>query len=771
MNGRSFQLASTPPRADAPAKAAGRELYAVDHYGPGLLWAGVKRAGAPHALLKGVDASAALALPGVVAVLTHKDISGPNRQGVVRRDQPVLVDERVRHAGDAVALVLAEDRETLARAIALVTLELEELPALFDPEEALAEGAPVIHPDHPGGNLLLEGRLERGRGEAALADCAAVVEATYALPMQEHAYLETEAGWAKVGEDGRLTIVCSTQTPFRDRMEVAEALGLDPARLRIIAPYSGGAFGGKDGVSVQSLLALAALTRPGRPVKMWWSRQESFLASPKRHPARLRYRLGADGQGRLLALAADVIYDSGPYDHLGGAVMALGLEHAGGPYRIPNASLRTRVVYTNNPLSGAFRGFGVPQVAAAMEMTLDLLAARLGIDPLQMRLRNAVRRGDTLASGVTLTCSTGLVECLQALAAHPLWRERRAWKDAAGPHQRRGVGVAAMLHGVGYGPLIPDVAQARLELSADGRFTLYNGVVDMGQGNASTCASLAASVLGQEPGAVELVQPDTDLCLPSGSASASRTTYAFGQATLGAAEALRRRLCERVADALFASSPEEVTLLPGRAVHLPSGRELPLAALAAMLNSAQREVVHRHRAVTSPQRPSADQNLILHGLPHAVFSFAAQLAAVEVDELTGAVKVERFISAVECGRVLDRCLAEQQVEGAVLQGLGYGLVEEFLAERGRVLTPDLATYILPTALDAPEMETFFAPGYEESGPLGLKGVGEVAVDGPLPAAANALRDACGVSFSEFPLTPERVLRGLAQGAGPQGMGR
>lgn len=764
MSRDQFQASASGPRADARAKAAGLQIYAVDHYGPDLLWAGVKRAGVPHAKLLGVDASQALALPGVLAVLTHRDVSGSNRQGVLRRDQPVLVDERVRHRGDAVALVVAESRAILAQALELVNLNLEELPGVFDPEEALAPAAPLLHADNPTGNLLLEGRLERGQGQAALAGCAAVVEADYRLSWQEHAYLETEAGWARLDPEGRVTIVCSTQTPFRDRHEVSEALGLDPARLRLQAPYAGGGFGGKDGITVQSLLALAALACPGRPVKMWWDRRESFLASPKRHPARLRYRLGADSQGGLVALEADILYDSGPYDHLGGAVMALGLEHAGGPYRIPHASLHARVVYTNNPLSGAFRGFGVPQVTAAMEMTLDLLASRLGLDPLEMRRLNAVRRGDDIAAGVTLTGSTGMVQCLETLAQHPLWRGRQAWKEAAGPFKRRGVGVAAMMHGVGYGPLIPDVAQAKLELTESGGFILYSGVVDMGQGNASTYAKLAAQVLGQEPEAIELVQPDTDLCLPSGSASASRTTYTFGQAVLGAARLLRQRIQERTLDALMGSDDREVALLPGRVAHLPSGRELPLAALARLMNPAQRLAVYRHRAAVSPQRPSPDQALALHGLPHAVFSYAAQLAAVEVDELTGAVRVERFVSAVDCGQILDASLAEQQVEGAVLQGLGYGLQEEFLARQGLLLTPDLATYILPTALDAPEMETAFVPTYEEHGPRGMKGVGEVPVDGPLPAAANALRDACGAVDHVFPLTPERVLAILAPGS-------
>jgi len=747
-------------RRDAAAKVCGREAYACDFYAPEMLWAGVKRAGVAHARLRGVDTARARELPGVEAVLTHRDVKGSNRQGVVQKDQPVLVDDKVRHPGDAVALVVARDRQTLARALELVELDLEPLPAVFDLDEALADGAPLIHPEHPGGNLLLKGEVTTGRGAEALESCPVVVQATYHLPWQEHAYLETEAGWARLEEDGSLVVTASTQTPFRDRMEVAESLGLDPARVRIIVPYPGGAFGGKDGITVQSLLGLACLACPGRPVKMWLSREESFLAGAKRHRARLHYRLGADREGRLVAMQARLYYDTGPYDHLGGVVMTLGLEHAGGPYRIPHTEIQSYAVYTNNPVGGAFRGFGVPQVAAAVEQTLDRLAAELGMDPLELRRRNLLRRGDLTPVGTVLDCSVGLGECLEALARHRLWRRREDWKRKAPPHTRRGVGLALALHGVGYGPVVPDVAGAKLELTPEGRILLYAGVVDMGQGNATTYLQMASQELNQPPDALELVLPDTARTLPSGSASASRTTYTFGPALLAAARELAARLRAKAAD-LFMAPVEEVALLPGRLMHLTSGKEIPLARLAAMLDAAERVVTRRHRAPTSPQRPSSDPWLALHGLPHKVFSFAAQLAAVQVDTLTGRVEVKHFFTACDVGNVLNPQLLEQQVQGAVAQGLGYALWEDFQSEKGELLTPDFATYIIPTALDLPDLETRYVRCYEPSGPLGLKGAGELPIDAPLPAVAAAVAEACGFRPARFPLTPERILAGLS----------
>ncbi|MGD9611189.1 MAG: xanthine dehydrogenase family protein molybdopterin-binding subunit, partial [Desulfovibrionaceae bacterium] len=593
---RVYQIGETMPRPDALGKATGAEKFAIDTYGNDLLWAGVKRGGVPHARIRGIDTRAAQAMPGVRAVLTARDVGGTNRQGFIRKDQPVLADDRVRHCGDALALVVADSPATLEAALDRIVLDLEPLEAVFDPEAALGAEAPLIHPDHPGGNALFHATIQNGDPQQAFADCDAVVEGCFHLPRQAHAFMETENGWALADDAGRLDITVSTQTPFRDRLEVAEALGLAVDHIRIRAPFCGGAFGGKDGITAQSLLALAALHCPGRPVKMGWRREESFLAGVKRHPARLYYRLGADRNGTLKAVSARIYLDTGPYDHLGGVVAALGIEHAGGPYRIPHADLAVWAVYTNNPVSGAFRGFGVPQVAAAMESMMDMLAHRLSIDPLTLRRRNALARGDRCPAGVTRQGSIGLDACLDALAAHPLYRDREAWKTSAGPFCRRGTGIACVSHGMGYGPVVPDSATAGIELTGEGSFRLLAGVVDMGQGNAATYLQIAGDILSQPPEAISLVLPDTDRTFPSGSASASRTTYTYGNALAVAAEALKKRLLARSADLLMSPDPSELVLIPGAVRHLPSGRELPLGRLGGLLNAAERFATWHFRA-------------------------------------------------------------------------------------------------------------------------------------------------------------------------------
>jgi CO/xanthine dehydrogenase Mo-binding subunit len=755
------QIGESIPRWDAPDKVTGRVLYSSDHYGDGLLWAGAKRAPIPHGRIKAIHVENAKAVSGVVAVLTHNDVKGTNRQGVIQKDQPVLADQTVRHRGDAVALVVALDREILAKAIDLITLDMEPLEAVFDVEEAMKPGGVLVHEGRPERNCLLKGEIETGDGAKALEACDVVVEAVFRLPWQEHAYLETESGWAIFRADGRLEIVASTQTPFRDRSEVAEALGLETGQVRIIAPYCGGAFGGKDGITVQSLLGLAALHCPGRPVKMWLNREESFLSSSKRHPARLYYRLGAMADGTFHALEARVVYDTGPYDHLGGAVMALGLEHAGGPYRIPNTSLKAWAVYTNNPVGGAFRGFGVPQVAAAMEQTVDMLASRLSISPLDLRLQNGVMRGDRNPVGGTIGGSTGLSQCLEKIKQSRLWTNREDWKRSAGPFKRRGVGVACAMHGVGYGPVVPDVANAKIELSREGNFRIFSGIVDMGQGNSATYLQIAGDLLNQDVSQLELVLPDTDRTLPSGSASASRTTYAFGNALIGACEVLMSRLMEKTADLLMEGGPTELALLPGCVRHLPTGKEIPLTRIAEALDPAERIAVFRFRAPVSHEGITKDPVLRIHGIPHLIFSYGAHLACVEADELTGVVEVKRYLAVSDCGRILNPQTFEQQIHGAVAQGLGYALCEDFIVERGMVKSEDLATYIIPGALDVPDMHSMVVECPEHTGPFGLKGAGEIAMDVPLPAIANALCDATGIRVFSPPITPERVLDAMA----------
>ena len=756
---RPLNIGTPLIRLDAYEKVTGQTKYAADYYSSNMLWGGVKRAGIPHARLTGVNTDLASRVPGVVRILTSGDISGSNRQGVIKRDQPVLVDDKIRHCGDAVALVLAETKAALKESLDLIDIDIVELPALLNAEEALGEDSPLVHEDNAEGNVLLKGDLKIGKGREAEEESDLILEACFETPRQEHAYLETEAGWACVDSHGKVGIVCSTQTPFRDRMEVAEALGLDPNKIRIIAPYLGGAFGGKDGVTVQSLLALAAMNADRRPVKMWWDREESFLSGTKRHHARMYYRLGAKSDGSLNFLDVRLHLDTGPYDHLGGVVLTLALEHAGGPYRIPNAVIKGWAVYTNNPIGGAFRGFGVPQVTAAMEQMMDMLAHKLDIDPLELRLKNAVKRGDKNCVGKTLVSSTGAVECLETLSRHPLWEEREAWRRSAPSMKYRGVGIAAVMQASGYGPVVPDYANAKVELTETGKIRVYCGVVDMGQGNAGTNLQIAGSILVQDSSNMELVLPDTDLTLPSCSASASRCTYTFGNALIGAAELLKERIVQRAADMLMAR-PEELALIPGGVRRLTDGRELSLELLSKFLDESERIATYRFRAPVATDQVTADEGLRLHGMPHTLFSYGAHLAFVEIDELTGQLDIKRYLSVSDCGKVINPEAYEQQIHGGIAHGLGLALSEDFEVADGKIMTPDLMTYVIPTASDMPEFDSVPVEIYEPTGPFGLKGVGEIATNGPLPAVANAVADALNVRLFRFPLTPERILQAV-----------
>ncbi|ACV61827.1 aldehyde oxidase and xanthine dehydrogenase molybdopterin binding [Desulfofarcimen acetoxidans DSM 771] len=530
------------PRLDAEDKAAGREKYAADYYPEDFLVIGIKRSPYPHARVLQIDSSKAKRIPGVVAVLTHRDIAGSNQLGIIVKDQPVLARNVVRFIGDAVVLAVAENKEVLEEALAQIEVEYEPLTPLFCPQAALLENSVKVHADWQNGNILLAGKLETGNAKEALGDCAHKVRVELQLGCQEHACLETECGVAWIEDDGNMVITASTQSPFRDRLELSHALGIPPDRIRVIAPFLGGGFGRKDGVSVQAYLALAALNSNGRPVKIQLSREESIATGTKRHAAEICVELGCDTQGKLSALCCDVLMDTGAYASLGGEVLTLGMEHAGGPYRIPNVIIEGKAVYTNNVPAGAFRGFGVPQTTAGIEQAMDELAKVAGFDPLIFRLVNAVKQGERNSAGVIMTQSVGLTACLETVAACPEWKDRQNWINSAPPFTRRGVGLSAMHHAQGFGPVIPDNANAKIELDPEGCFIIYVGVADMGQGNATTYLQIAGDILGQGFDRLKMVLPDTQKALPSGSSSASRTTFTFGNAVIGAARLLSGRI-------------------------------------------------------------------------------------------------------------------------------------------------------------------------------------------------------------------------------------
>ena len=746
-------------RIDALDKACGRERYAVDETPPDCLWAGALRAGIPHGRITGLDVAPARRTPGVVAALTRADVPGTNRQGIVRKDQPVLCGERVRHCGDPVALVVAESREALAEGLSRIRLSLEPLPGVFDPLQALSPDAPLVHPGREEGNLLARGLMEKGDAPAALAQCAVVVGGRFHTPMQEHAFLEPPSGLARLAPSGVLDMVASTQAPFRDRFEIGQALGLDPLRIRVRAPYLGGGFGGKDGATVQCLLALAALRVPGRWVKMVWSREETFLAGYKRHGAVLEIRLGADADGALRALCWTMHFDAGPSAPLSAEIMALGMEHAAGPYRVPNTRIEGLCAYTNNPVGGAFRGFGVVQATFAVERAMDLLAGRLGRDPAGLRLQNALLAGEENGVGVPAEPGTDVAACLRAAMDHPLWAGREAWKKAAPPDVRRGVGLTAMQNAMGYGRGLSDHAAAKLELTRQGTFRIFNSVPDMGQGNAAAFAAMAAKALNQPETAFACRQPDTRLCPPAGSSSASRTTYTFGNALLGACRAMAAKLRHRAALALLCDEPDRLVLVPGAVSDPATGRAVPLAVLAGFLTRDDRICIDQHAMAVVENPPDTGREFRI-GFPHRFYSYGACLCGVEADVLTGRVRLVRCFLTVACGRTFSLAGVEQQLQGAAAQGAGLALFEDLAVEDGRIRAGDMSAYLIPTAVDLPDTDCLALNDDEPTGPMGLKGMGEIGIHGPGPAVAQALKDAVGLCATRLPVSPQEVLAAL-----------
>jgi CO/xanthine dehydrogenase Mo-binding subunit len=759
----SLRIGESAPRGDAAAKATGREYYAADAYPENLIWAQAVRPGVPCGRIAKVDTRAAFAVPGVLKVLLAKDVPGSNRQGIIHKDMPVLAEERIRCCGDAVALVLAETRAAATLGASRVVVDIEPLAGVYDLEAAMASGAPLVHADRPG-NILAQAVIRKGQGADAFGACDVVVEEVFTTPVQAHAFLETESGIARLQDDGDLLMEVSTQSPFRDRFEIGHALGMAFERIHIVAPSLGGGFGGKDGATVQCLLGLAALHAEGRPVKMTWDREESFAAGYKRHACRLHYRLGAHRDGTLHSLHARLWYDTGAYAHLGAEVMELGMEHAGGPYRIANTLIEGWCVHTHNPTAGAMRAFGVCQASFAFESMMDLLADRLQMDPLKLRIANALVRGDTNCADVRLSTSTGVKACLEQVAQHPLWLTRETWRRQAPAFKRRGVGLAAIFNAAGYGGGVRDAAIAKIEMDTDGHFIVHNAVADMGQGNSSAFVQITGDILCQPADRLRVKQPDTRTAYPSGSSSAGRTTYTYGRALTFACETLKGRLLNRAGLMLFVQDDDDLVLEPGQVRHTPSERTVSLAQLGAMLRAEERVCLGQFVAPTCKAVPDSAKGFFI-GFPHVIFSYGAHLARIEIDTLTGAAQVVDYLAVTDGGQVLNPAMFDQQVHGGVAQGIGYALYEDFVTEQGQVKTPDFTTYLIPGALDLPQIVSVACTSEtEETGPFGMKGIGEVAMNGPLPAIANAIARAGGGRIRSAPLSAAAVLRNLNDGA-------
>jgi CO/xanthine dehydrogenase Mo-binding subunit len=560
--------------------------------------------------------------------------------------------------------------------------------------------------------------------------------------------LETEAGFGKIDEDGKLAIWAGTQTIYRDIEEISYALGIPKENIRVAAPFFGGGFGRKDGITIQLLIALAVL-KLRRPARILLEREESINSGYHRHAAYMEYKTAARKDGTIIGCEALIYLDKGAYASLGAEVLNLAVEHFAGPYKIENTHVKGFAVYTNNPIGGAFRGFGVPQVNFAFESQVDIISEKLNISPLELRKKNVVKQWDTSCIGHTFIYSTGLKECLEALENTEVYQNREVYLKTNSKYKKRGIGIAASYQGGGLGVNIPDYAQGKIELSLEGGLIAYGGISDMGQGNVTAYAQMVAEFFNVDKSMVRYTTPDSKYTLDSGPASASRTTYIYGKALEGAAKILKDRMLDTASETLKEHK---------EALYFDNGEIKGARCSISFKELFHRMTEEKRVAICFADNPIAkDRHEIGHGLPHIVYSHAAHLALVEVDCLTGKVIILKYIAATECGKVINPQSIKGQIHGGAAQGIGYGLYEGLKLSGSRILNNKMSTYIIPSALDIPDIETLHVEPYETTGAFGMKGVGEISIDAPAPAIANAVYNATGYRCFNLPVTAEKVL--------------
>lgn len=736
-------IGQSVPRVDAVAKVKGEAVFASDMVMPGQVYLKMLMARRPHAIVRNVDTTKAEALPGVLTVLTSRDLHC-NEFGYYTYDQPVLCGpcdkpyaDRVRFVGDRVAAVVAETETIAAQACDLIEVDYEDLPVVCDVEMAMRPDAPVLHP-YVGSNVFGHHKLYNGDIEAGFRQADVIVESVLNTPAQEHAYLQTEAGLAYIDEEGRVAVVTTGQWGEKDRKQIAHALGLAEDQVRVIYPMTGGAFGGREDISVQIIVALAALKlqRIGcpRPVKVVWNREESILGHCKRHPFRIYTRWGATKEGKIVAAEVKLLADGGAYKFTTSIVTSNAVINALGPYEIPNVKVDAYDVYTNNVPRGAFRGFGGPQAVYCAEQMVNKLAEALKMDPVELRMRNLARDGSLQTTGAPYPPGVSIREVTKACAEAAGWsktpggwkRTREVIKKTADqPHLRRGLGLACAHKNVGFSFGFPESCTVGIDLYGKDtieRAVIRHGASEVGMGAHTVITQMAAEALGLPMEKIELISSDTAQVKDSGSVSASRMTFFIGNAIKeGAEKALAmwadRRGCE----------------------------ERPLRL----------DYTYRPHRTTAPDPETGQCD------PNVSYAYTAQAAEVVVDTETGQVKVEKIYCAIDVGRAINPQQVIGQIQGGLVQSVGYAVMEHFVEREGRVLTSNLSTYLVPTVLDIPdEMNIIVLEIPDPRGPWGARGLGEVMNMCLAPAVTAAVHDATGVWFDHFPLVPEVVLDGI-----------
>jgi CO/xanthine dehydrogenase Mo-binding subunit len=753
--GQEFRTVGTSPtHPDFVEKVKGTLAYADDWHLPGMLYGRVVRAQVPSARLVSLDATAALAVPGVVAVLTARDVprnrivEEASGLGIEAVPMPVLAEGRIRYHGEPLAVVAAETPEAAEEAAELVVAEYEELPGVYDPEEALHPDAPLVHEQ---GNVLVHWRIRQGDVDAALASAPVVVEGTYRTQWVDHAYLEPEAGVGWIDEDGVLTLRVSTQVIEHAR-QIAHILDLPTTKVRVIGTFMGGGFGGKEDMTIEPYLALL-VWKTRRPVKMVWSRQESLLARPKRHPLVMRYTTAATEEGVITAQRIRIVGDAGAYPLLSARVLFAAAVTASGPYRTPNAQIDSLAVFTNNVPTSAMRGFGAMQVVFAYEGQIDRLAQAVGLSPEEVRKRNFLRKGDHLPTGEALDTYVALPEAMdRALEALGPRRE-------AAPGKLRGRGFACNMQPYGRAVYFADRASCWISLEPDGSLVIRIGVTDLGGGQAASLSQIASEILGVPLDRVSIHIADSALTPLAGGTFATRQLYMSGNATLRTALELRERIAG-VAAELLGAHAEDLEFAEGKVTVRGEGRFLSLPEVVRACDAAGVSTSHlgTFQAETGDFDPRTGR-----GRTFPDYTYGCHAVDLEVDPDTGEVRILRYVACHDVGRAINPLRVEGQIQGGAAMGIGYALSEEVRIDQGTNMSALLADYLIPTSTDLPDIEAIVLESGEGKGPFQARGIGEPPIGPPAAAIASAIADATGTRLDELPMTPERVLRAMRHG--------
>lgn len=755
------------PRVDALDKVTGQAVYCGDIELPGMLFGATLRSPLPHGRIVALDTSKAMTVKGIKAVVTGKDF--PYIFGTMIKDQPFLALERVRYIGEPVAAVAASSEAAAQEAVEKIQVTYAELPAVFDPLEAILEGAPVIHEKMeeyggatfyncvPGTNICTVRKYSCGNVSAGFSDSDEVFEDEFYIHSVAHSPMETHAGIAQFSTStGELTIWSPTDGPHRRAKELADALGIPVNRIRILSPYSGGGFGGKGNLVAEAVAIALAKHTNGRPVKVVYSREEELTASQTRIAAAVKLKTGVKRDGTFIARRAELIWDNGAYSSKAPDVAVRGALTIFGPYRIPHIELLSRLVYTNKEISGAYRGYGTTQVTMACEVQMDIIAEKLNMDSLEIRFKNGYVEGDKYINGQVLH-GVGLKETLERASLEIGWQQKKVKPEGS---IRRGKGIAATIKGTA----TPSSSSCFIKVNHDGSVAIVCSSVEIGAGEKTVLAQIAADSIGVPLATITVPQSDTSISPYDFGVTSSRTTFHMGNAVRIAGQEARKKILN-LAGEVLETDPNKLDLSAGKIIAEGKGEEITIKELMTRKYGGRGEGVLAQGHFTPEGSSLLAATPGLEKMSSIFWKFAAHAIEVEVDIETGIVKVIKVAAAHDLGKAINPMGCEQQIEGAVIMGLSNTLFEEFKLENGRILNDTLADYKLATMEDLPEIVPIIVESVHTEGPFGAKGIGEPAAAPTAPAIANAVSDAIGVRINELPITPDKILAALREKGG------